>query len=175
MCKITLNYNQDVFRELFHYDETSQSGLRYKKANNCNGPNRRNIGDHVGSIRHNRVWVVKIKNKDYVVHRIIWYLNFGTISKDLVIDHINGNPLDNRLENLRLTSQQVNNSNRSMQSNNQSGKTGVYFEASSEKWKVQWIEDGKSKTKRFISFDDASRYRDKVISEIGHYTERHGK
>ena len=175
LCKITLNYNQDIFKKLFYYDETSPSGLRYKVSNNCKGPNKRNAGDHVGSIRHNRMWVVKVNNKDYVIHRIVWYLNFGNIPKDLVIDHINGNSLDNRLDNLRLTSQQINNANRSMQSNNRSGKTGVYFEISSQKWKVQWVENGKYRTKRFISFDDACQYRDKMIHNIGYYTERHGQ
>lgn len=60
--------------------------------------------------------------KSISIHRIIMDCN----DKDLVVDHINHNILDNRKENLRITSQSKNNMNKIIQSNNTSGFTGVY-------------------------------------------------
>ena len=41
------------------------------------------------------------------LHRAVWIENYGEIPKDYCIHHMNGNPLDNRLENLALLPQSV--------------------------------------------------------------------
>jgi len=56
------------------------------------------------------------------MHREIMKANKGE-----QIDHINGNTLDNRKENLRLCSNQQNGMNRSKQRNNASGYKGVCY------------------------------------------------
>ena len=45
---------------------------------------------------------------------------------DTIIDHINRNRFDNRLENLRIVTRRKNNRNRTKQCNNISGFAGVY-------------------------------------------------
>lgn len=52
------------------------------------------------------------------------------------IDHKNGNGLDNRCQNLRQVSLQVNLLNQSLRSTNTSGERGVYFDKESGKWRV---------------------------------------
>ena len=54
-----------------------------------------------------------------------------------IIDHINGNKLDNRKLNLRYCNYSQNNCNRPKQKNNKSGYKGVYFDKSTEKWIAQ--------------------------------------
>jgi hypothetical protein len=66
------------------------------------------------------------------------------------VDHINRDGLDNRRSNLRNGKKQnINVKNQAKRSDNNSGKTGVHFEKSSQSWKVQWPENGKRKKKSF--------------------------
>ena len=59
------------------------------------------------------------------VHRIIWELFHGPIPDACVIDHLNGNPWDNRIENLACKTQTYNQRNRKIPKNNTSGIHGI--------------------------------------------------
>lgn len=62
------------------------------------------------------------------------HLVIGKPPKNMVVDHINRNRLDCRLENLRIVSYQVNAQNISPQKNNTSGYKGVWFRKDTNKW-----------------------------------------
>lgn len=47
---------------------------------------------------------VRLDDQRHMAHRIIWVMFYGEIPTDKMIDHINGDPFDNRIENLRLAS-----------------------------------------------------------------------
>lgn len=55
--------------------------------------------------------VIKPKRKTIRVHRMVYETFVGEIPEDMVIDHINTIRDDNRLENLRVTTQKENNNN----------------------------------------------------------------
>lgn len=59
----------------------------------------------------------------------------------VVVDHINGNPSDNRKENLRVVSHLENMKNRKLSSANTSGITGV-FQTKNGKWYARIMADG---------------------------------
>lgn len=68
----------------------------------------------------------------------------------MVVDHINGNKLDNRRENLRVVTQSENNFNARKPSRNKSGFKGVYWEKQHNRWIAQTIDFGKRKVVGFF-------------------------
>lgn len=103
------------------------------------------------------------------LHHII----FKKPSSDKVIDHINGNKLDNRYANLREVPRGLNNYNQGRRSHNTSGATGV-SRCSSKNGSERW-EAYISKDKQFIrlghykTFNEALKAR--KIAEIKLYSE----
>lgn len=77
--------------------------------------------------------VLGIKNRNYQLHRIIWALHYGEIP-DGLIDHIDGNPFNNKISNLRIATHSQNQMNRKRQSNNQSGFKGVSVQGGNRKF-----------------------------------------
>ena len=78
--------------------------------------------------------MVKGKRKHWKVymHRQIMKVNGESI-----IDHINGNELDNRKTNLRICTQRENSYNSKISKNNTSGFKGVTWRKSRKKWVAQ--------------------------------------
>ena len=73
-----------------------------------------------------------------------------------VVDHINGNPLDNRKSNLRVVTQRENALNKGMMSNNKSGYLGVWFDAERNRWASEIkIDDKKCYLGRYKFIQDA--------------------
>lgn len=67
---------------------------------------------------------VSIYGKSYRAHRVAWLYTYGEWPPSQ-IDHVDGNPSNNRLENLRLATNAQNQQNRKIASNNTSGAKGV--------------------------------------------------
>ena len=82
----------------------------------ANGCNTRSVGKLAEYISQPTVGppykVVGLNQSLFRCHRIIWKMFYGDIPSDKEIDHINGNSLDNRLENLRLVTRSQNMINR---------------------------------------------------------------
>lgn len=75
----------------------------------CSNFNKRSAGKRAGSQTHAKgYWYVMIDRVFYAVHRIAWKMGTGQ-EPDADMDHINGDPEDNRLCNLRLVSKAQNN------------------------------------------------------------------
>ena len=78
-----------------------------------------------------RYAVSRTKGKYVLLHRLILKPN-----KNQTVDHINGNGLDCRRENLRLCTQQENTRNQRLSAANTSGYKGVSFHKSRGKWRA---------------------------------------
>lgn len=79
---------------------------------------------------------ITFSGKPYPAHRIIWMLYYGVMPSG-VIDHINGNGIDNRIENLRCVTHSVNSKNAILRSHNRSGVSGVSWHQESRRWVVR--------------------------------------
>lgn len=79
------------------------------------------------------------------------------------VDHINGNPLDNRRVNLRFATPSENARNRGRASNNTSGFKGVNWNKKHGKWLASIMVDGKRLfLGGFTVAEDAARAYDKA-------------
>ncbi|MCX6130734.1 MAG: HNH endonuclease [Proteobacteria bacterium] len=81
-----------------------------------------------GSLRQDGYHNISIGKKKYRTHRVIWELFNGPIPVGYLIDHIDSDPTNNRIENLRLATPSQNGT-RSF-SNARSGWKGVELVAS---------------------------------------------
>lgn len=94
-------------------------------------------GKTTGSLAQTGYLVVRINGVNYQAHRVAWLITHGKWP-DGVIDHRNGNKTDNRINNLRDTTQAVNVLNQHvMRKDNKSGRTGVSFCKLTKKWVAQ--------------------------------------
>lgn len=116
--------------------------------------------------------VGKINGQKFHAHRVAFALFTGYWPTQN-IDHINGDPSDNRPVNLRDVSQKENTKNRPLRNDSTTGVQGISLQGG--KYKVYISVDGKQKTiGRFQCIDDAiaARKRAEFACE---YHENHGR
>lgn len=122
---IKLDYNLD-WSSYFQLDDISPSGLiriKNKGGKNVDGyavgtPEFTKNGYPAG-------YRLSFQLKMYYVHRIIWVMTYGSIDPNLVIDHLDGNPFNNSIDNLKLKTSKGNSRNRRKQVDNTTGTSGV--------------------------------------------------
>ena len=143
----------------------------------CSQWNSSWAGKRAGSVRNTRgdkkYSFVCVKKERFPLHRVIWKIVNG-VDPD-VIDHIDGDTLNNRIDNLRSVSFSENLKNKKLYANNKTGTTGVYFIKLLNKWLAE-IRVNKQKINLgfFCKKDDAIDARKKAEKEHG-FHENHGK
>ena len=75
------------------------------------------VGKVAGSKCAGEYLAVKLFKQRYMVHHVVWWLHGGVIPDGMLLDHINRNKLDNRIENLRLVDTSENSANSSRYGN----------------------------------------------------------
>ena len=106
-------------------------------------------------------------------HRVAYAHSHGAWPEQEV-DHINHNPSDNRICNLRECSHQDNNRNQSIRSDNSSGHTGVHWDKKGKHWQARITKNGRYVNLGcFETKGQAIRARAKASRELGFHT-NHG-
>ncbi len=121
----------------YSYNENSPSGLVWAidyESVIIPGYFVKRKGDIAGTKNKLNRWHIAYESKIYSAHRVIWTIFNGPIPRGKLINHINCNPSDNRIENLELASPQQNSRKSKMHvlgevsKLNKSGINGVYEE-----------------------------------------------
>jgi len=120
------------FTTTFEYDP--DTGEVYRLVDSKN--NHAKAGDPVTAKDSKGYRTLLVNNLNYKLHRVIWEVHVGALTSTSQIDHIDGDKLNNSIDNLREVDNQENHKNMPKQSNNTSGVTGVGFHKSSGKWRA---------------------------------------
>ena len=104
------------WNDLFEYHEDGCLIRKYSAGNQFK---------HVGWVNSSGYLQTEVSGKAFMVHRIIYEMHHGAIPQGFQIDHRDLNPLNNKIENLRLATQSQNNINTRRPSNNTTGYKGV--------------------------------------------------
>jgi hypothetical protein len=100
--------------------------------------------------------------KTIYLHRQILNAPAGT-----EVDHINGDTLDNRRENLRLATRAQNNQNRGARAGSSSGYKGVSWNPDKGRWAAEIVANGKrTKLGCFADPKDAARAYDAAARQL---------
>lgn len=100
-------------------------------------------GKLVGCVSTSGYRMIKFSGKGIPAHRVAWKLFHGEWPKDQ-IDHINGIKDDNRLCNLRESSQVENTRNRKLYKNNTTGFKGVLLQPDKVKFYAKVCKGGRN-------------------------------
>tara|TARA_R110000868_G_scaffold26050_1_gene100927 strand:- start:288 stop:770 length:483 start_codon:yes stop_codon:yes gene_type:complete len=145
----SVDLTQTRLKELFSYDAETGLFKRFKHL----GP-KKDIAGHISTAGHRQIMV---DSKLYMAHRLVWLYVYGYFPETL-IDHINRNPDDNRICNLRLATTSQNQENTKTRTDNLCGHKGISFDQN--KWRARISKHGKTKhLGRFSSIDLAIQAR----------------
>lgn len=129
----------DYFSKFVRYDKGSPSGL-------VRADVKGTIIGYSSAVNNKNYWFIEIEGRKYRASRIVCILHKQTINKGLVVDHVDGNGLNNSIENLRICTQAE---NMWTVNTRNSQFPGVKFNVKDKRWIAQWQERRKQKEKGF--------------------------
>lgn len=151
--------NSITYEQAHEWFEYKDGCLFWKKSRSY----RVKAGQKAGTIRPDKRYDVIFDKKKYLLHRLI-FLMFNKFLPEFV-DHIDNNPENNKIENLRGCSRAQNNWNRKIQRNATSGVKGVSWHKKNQKWYVRICVNGKRK--------DFGMYNDLELAQLVANEARH--
>lgn len=145
---------QEIVNSVFEYKD---GDLYFKKSIS----KKAREGKKAGGIATSGYILVSFYKKQIYAHRVIFLMHHGWLPN--LIDHIDGNKLNNKIQNLRAATMSENGINRPKPANNSSGYKGVYYCIARDKWIAQ-INDHK-KMKNLGGFETALDAHKRYVEE----------
>ena len=122
--------SQSQIKSILHYDADTGVFSWASRASNKLAGSKAGYADARG------YWRIKIQGVRFRAHRLAWLYVYGELPA-FPIDHIDGNPANNAIANLRLGAEGINQQNvRRPQRNNTSGFLGVHKRSDSSTYRV---------------------------------------
>lgn len=161
--------SQDLLQERFNYNaETgSFSWKKLYRRNDLIGKECNTINTKQG---HYSACVGRVS---FAVHRLIY--KYMTGNEPDIIDHINGNPQDNRWVNLRSVTHHENMKNMSLPKSNKSGFMGVRYRKDHNRWQSSVNHKGKTIHLGYYETKEEGLAARKAANIILGFTSRHGE
>ena len=128
---------REIIKEMLDYN--LETGVfRWKISTN----RRIKIGAIAGTKNWNLYFIIPLNGKRYRAHRLAWMYVYGTWPV-YDIDHINGNPSDNRFNNLRDVTTSHNTQNQTKpHKRNKCGLLGVSWHTVGKCWRARICTNG---------------------------------
>ena len=99
---------------------------------------------------------ILIHGRYFLAHRVVWLLTFGEWPEN-EIDHIDCDPANNRIQNLRPANRSQQNQNQRISRRNKAGIKGVFFDARDKKWVAKLNKDGRQVFSGYFSTSDEAK------------------
>jgi hypothetical protein len=116
---------------------------------------------------------IKLNGKMYTEHRLVWFYVHGVWPTG-VIDHINHDRSDNRIQNLRDVTHKENMLNKKALTTSITGHQGIWFNQKTSRYVAEITKDGKKVyQKSFTTANLAIEAREAKLKQLG-FHENHG-
>jgi hypothetical protein len=127
-------------KDFFSYEKsTGKLFWKVKRSHNAL------IGEEAGCVEKRHGYrVIRVLNHRYKAHRIVWLYVYGKWPSG-IIDHINRNKTDNRVENLRDTTTQINNLNKGLSKASKTGIKNITWHTRDNRYRAAFTINGKQK------------------------------
>ena len=170
----------DFLKSILEYDPNTglliwkpRPYTMYKHKGFCDKFNRESAGKIATHLGPRGYLIVSINRTSYFAHRIIFFMEHGYCPD--VIDHDDGNQTNNKIKNLKESTNQKNNQNMKKLNTNISGVTGVSWHKKYQKWQVHINVNKKLKNLgMFTDLNEAIKIR-KIAEKENNYHINHGK
>ena len=155
---------KDLLHKLFDYKDGNLIWI--------NPTSRKAKSGNIAGNINKKVRSIGIYNKNYAAHRLIFMYHYWFMPK--IIDHIDGNPYNNNIENLREVNNTQNSQNSKLSKSNKLGYKNVSFKKDINKFRVRLVINGKETN--FGNFADieladlvAQEARDKYFGKFARH------
>jgi hypothetical protein len=143
-----MDVTAEYVRDILDYDQASGI-FRWRSRSDVSAKwNARYAGAIAGNKDHRPQYrgrtTISINKQQYLAHRLAFLFVVGRWPNP-EIDHINGEPGDNRWENLREVGRIQNLQNKRIQSNNKTGLKAVTWKSDKQKWRSVIQVNGRQK------------------------------
>lgn len=174
MAKIPNKETLELFTKALNYNPIT--GL-FTWSDNVRDFNNKYYPDEIaGTINDKGYRILTVKGHKLLAHRLVFYFMTNKYpTPNQVVDHINHIKDDNSYANLRLTTIQQNNLNKTLAKNNSTGIQGVWYCQRRQQYIAQIRKKGYKRWERkFDTLGEAECARNKQLKKMK-FHKNHGK